>query len=398
MSKTFKQLVNEAKNVRLAESRKAELRGDLSQFIKIHPGGVRFFDFLRHHVWSTTNNKFKVSFLKPMPILLAIALLLSGGASFAAQKALPGEALYPIKVGINENVMSWLTLSNEAKANFDAELATRRLEEAEKLAARSRLTADVRTQIETNFKEHSDSVQARIQKFNDPERGAELSARFETSLKAHQKILLDIGNSKGGDTENEIKPLSIQVKSETDDISGERDSQEEKVVSQNAPDVKAAAEGKLNAAENKIAEVKKFIDKQSDRLGSSATIQANARIKVADDLVIQGKAKLDAGAYGEAFSLFQKAQDAVQSAKLLVEAKEELEGDDEDDGGRVILPNIPTPTPTISPTGTPGATPTASPSASPTVRPGRNHESDDNGSESENEFHGEGKVKIDLEL
>lgn len=382
----------------LAELKKIELQGNLSLFIKTHPAGVRFFDFLRHQYRSTISNKFKVSFLKPMPILLAIALLLSGGASFAAQKALPGDALYPIKVGINENVMSWLTLSNEAKANFDAELATRRLEEAEKLAAKSRLTADVRTQIETNFKEHSDSVQARIKNFDDPEKGAELSAQFETSLKAHQKILLDIGNSKGGDTGDEIKPLSVQIKSETDDISGERDSQEEKVVSQNTPDVKAAAEGKLNAAENKIAEVKKFIDEQSGKLGSSATVQANARIKVADDLVIQGKAKLDAGAYGEAFSLFQKAKDAAQSAKILVEAKEELEDDNEDDGDRVILPNIPTPTPTISPTGTPGATPTVSPTASPTIKPGRNSESDDHENELENESRGEGRVKINLEL
>ena len=38
------------------------------------------------------------------PLILIIILIIGGGASFAAEQAVPGNLLYPVKISINEKV------------------------------------------------------------------------------------------------------------------------------------------------------------------------------------------------------------------------------------------------------------------------------------------------------
>ena len=334
MDKLFKRL----KEVKLEKEKRESFRSFLVSFIKDNPVRNRGFvrqDYQRSNIY----NQLTLLFKKPMPVPIIAALIIvlgGGGASFAAEGAVPGDVLYPLKLQVNEKVLSSVNFSPEAKAQWEIKLADRRLEEAEKLSSEGKLTADKMVTIESNFKDQAEKIQERIKEFENKDNGragTEISANFETSLRVHEKILnrlaeININNEEATQTEK----LAQEVKNKKDIMVGIRERIEARLASSTASstvDVKAAAEGKLTAAENKIAEVKKYIESIKSRwtitsTTTATTTEAEAQLKIAEDTIVEGKAKLSAGDYGQAFILFQKAQWLAQEAKQLIKAERNL--------------------------------------------------------------------------
>ena len=318
MLKSLKQLFQEAKSLYLSGDEKSLIRSEL----QMH---VRNDLVVRQHIYRSKLKIIKLTFTKPMPIFILILLAL-GGTSFAAEKAFPGDALYPVKLNVNEHVQGWLSLSDEAKANWETVLANRRLSEAEELANNSKLDAKTEAKIESNFEEHANKAQERIAKLADVDVkvAADIAANLQTSLEAHNRILLNISTSdKDKDTKSQVKAIMLKVKAETKDTSDDRIKNEDKVKS--GADVQAAAEGRLNSAENKLAEVQKFIENKKADISADTMVQIQIELKVVADLIVQGKAQLNAKAYSQAFTLFGEAKAKAQEIKLLVEAKTHFE-------------------------------------------------------------------------
>ncbi|HEY4515091.1 MAG TPA: DUF5667 domain-containing protein [Candidatus Paceibacterota bacterium] len=133
-----------------------------------------------------------------MPIAILLVILLGGGTSFAAERANPGDALYSVKTGVNENVRGMFTVGAEAEANWEARLAERRLEEANNLEAEGRLDADVEQDISVEVEKHADKSQKEIAKLEaDGKAEAASSARVRLSqaLTVHE----DIASGEKGD-------------------------------------------------------------------------------------------------------------------------------------------------------------------------------------------------------
>ena len=161
---------------------------------------TRFCPFSRHY--------------PSMPIILILGLLIGGGVSIAAEQSLPGDALYPIKISVNETVRGGLSFSSESKASFEVKKAEKRLIEAEELAAEGKLNADTRAQIEANFDRFAERVAVRIaevQKEN-PEAAAEIAARFETALSAHEATLAQLAVNASADAKTAVTGLVAKVK------------------------------------------------------------------------------------------------------------------------------------------------------------------------------------------
>ena len=259
-----------------------------------------------------------------LAIIIPIIIAISGGVSVAAENSLPGDFLFPVKVKVNEEIRSAIALTPRAKAEWEIKVAERRLEEAEKLSAEGKLKAEVSAKIEENFKAHADRVQERIAKF-EAEDKAEVSSQFETSLNAHEAILEKLLN-RAVNGKNELKKLEIKVESEADETSKIRKDSELKISEDTDTEVKVetAAQGRLNALENKIAEVEKFIQNMEQKLGVQATVETKARLELAKKMRAEGKVKFEAGLFGEAFKLFQQAHRIAQEAKLLIKVETEL--------------------------------------------------------------------------
>jgi len=266
---------------------------------------------------SPMNQLFPLLSLRPMYIALVLALAVTvatgGGAAIAAEQSLPGDVLYTVKLNVNEPVKAALTFDAKARANVEAKRAERRLEEAEKISAEARaeLEPEVRAEISTNFKRFADQTRERIAAVDvegDTHGAAELSVNFATALRAHDAVLARLSAEATASSTQKI---------ELDDL---RDDVKETTLAVSA-DLKAAAEGRQKAVENKIAEVVKFIVEVKQQTN------ADARLAAARAALAAGTAKLKAAAYAEAIVEFNKAFDLAQEAKTDVKAKVRVDTD-----------------------------------------------------------------------
>ncbi len=274
---------------------------------------------------------FNIFFNKSMSVaaLVAIMVLIGGGVSFAAQRSLPGDILYPVKVGFNEKVVAAFKISPVAKVDYEVDLANRRLEEAARLAVRGDVSAQANTDLMAQFQEHADNAKAQIQHIEgqgNVSTAADAASRFEGSLKTHNEIFekLEIRDSK-------IKNIKAEVSSTLGDIVGIRLDLESKVEASDAPDsknenrvAKFSAQKKLTDALKEIDSSRSYIKNKKSKLGSAVTMHSEAKLNAAHGFVVEGDSKVDAKSYGEAFNLGNEAIRAAQEAKSSADANLDL--------------------------------------------------------------------------
>ena len=257
-------------------------------------------------------------------VIVIIALVVTGGAgvSVVADNSLPGDALYAVKININEGFRSALAVGAEAEARLAAKLADRRLQEAEQLAVRGRLNAETAMVIKERFAVHVSTVvesTADLEAKSDFVAVTDVNSAFEANLRAHERVLLRMQGEAA--VQAEIQALLDLVRDNVSTASAASARAENSIAAQGGAEVEAAARGKLTAAENKVSEAQSFIAKIKSRASASVTAEAEARLEVAVNTIAAGKVKLDASAYGEAFAQFQKAIRIASEAQILAAAR-----------------------------------------------------------------------------
>ncbi len=321
----FDAIFSRAKNFSLVPEEKSLIKSRLILFIKDHP--VRDLNLLGQILqsWSETI-KLNLS-IKSMIAALLIVALLTGSASALAEGSLPGSPLYPVKVDVNEKVRTFLSFSNDAKADWSVQVAERRLAEAEKLASSGDLSSKYRAEIEAGFNRASDDFEERIEKLGTKsrkERAFELSSDFEATLRAHQSILGLLSLAKP-QIKVEIEDLLEDVDSRAELVAKIRAASEVRMATSSDVSFRTAAEGKLKAVQNKIEEVAKFLSGNKDRFDAEAYVEAEAKLNEARAKINEGKLKIQEGKYIEAFAKFQAAMRIAQEAKLLISSAVKLE-------------------------------------------------------------------------
>ncbi|MEY4744152.1 MAG: hypothetical protein RL272_97 [Candidatus Parcubacteria bacterium] len=337
MEDKLRKFTDDARGVALTAAEKATGRAILEQYMLLTPvraeraeaGAKPAFRFAAFGLAGRVATVFS----------LVLGLMLSSaGVSYAAEGSLPGDALYPVKVAVNEELRAALAPTPEAKAAWEAERAERRLAEAEKLAKKGTLKTETRVSLEADFKRHSEKAQEEIAAFDattDANAAANVSAHLEGSLRAHKKIIAALTEDEKG--HSEVGELKASVDAETASTEDERGRTEAKVSERRPADTMGAAQGRRAAAEAKIAEVREYLSAKRDALGSDAVSDADARLDDAQAAIDDGAAKSAAGDFSGAFASFGKAQRLAQEAKLLIRARHDLQirvkFDREDGGG-----------------------------------------------------------------
>lgn len=329
----------------------------------------------QHPVTSTARVRHQTAKSKPfmirkrlmLPAAIIAALLLGGSVSYAAENTVPGDALYPIKISVNEEVRAALALSDQARADWEVTRAGRRLEEAERLATRNQLNTALREQIEQNFDKHAQRVAAKVQEIEnsgDIRSAADLASNFESSLRAHEAILAYLASNDGNDVsaiaskvrteatslahlreETETRfvggdlaiaaapeaaaPVAMMMVQTHTDTSAEKAAGTAKSAPQTPanPEVKQAAEGKVVAAQNKVKEVSALMDRLGGRIDSNIRDQAQTRLDTAHKLLDQARTNFEAGAYAEAFLGFQNTIRAAQEAQIMLHTQTTLQAE-----------------------------------------------------------------------
>lgn len=141
--------------------------------------------------------------LKTVGVSALIIILASTSVTFAAENTLPGDLLFPIKVNVNEELRGALTISSQAKMDWEKERVVRRVEEAETLLKTDKFTDKRKTDAEVALKTQMETFALAARKTNEKNPNAVISAtaELEPALKVHQEVIADLTSNSVSETE-----------------------------------------------------------------------------------------------------------------------------------------------------------------------------------------------------
>lgn len=174
----------------MSEQEKRAMRATLEAHMAAHPlGGMK-----SPYSWVS------VVHMRPLVMVPVVILMLGSGTAFAAQGALPGDTLYPIKIHVNEAVAGALAVSDAAKATYNTQAAAERLKEAQALAAKNELSASATDELAQDYEVHATLAVAYADKVesNDLAKGASLRASL-ASLRAEGAVLATVAGQDGSE-------------------------------------------------------------------------------------------------------------------------------------------------------------------------------------------------------
>ncbi|MCK9344918.1 MAG: hypothetical protein M0P64_02180 [Candidatus Pacebacteria bacterium] len=242
MENIIKQLKKGSQHARLSSAEKTEMRSALLQYAKAHPVESSVLSsraIVSPFSLSNFRNK------KTISGLVIGGLLMSGSVSFAAEGALPGDILYPVKVSVNEGIRKAVAVTPEAKSALGVKLVERRLVEIEKLAALPDTPSEIHELAALNLEKYMHDAEERfetVENDNDGDEDTHVITDLSAVLSTHEQILSDL--------QADFEKKNIEVRRHNEDAS-ERD---ENIV----------ATSTVSTAVTTAREVKKESDRHED--------------------------------------------------------------------------------------------------------------------------------------
>jgi hypothetical protein len=316
-----------ARRCGLTDDEKEGIGERLKSFVRFHrpDGASRPFVDDAAGIVDQINLTLSSLSLRKLPVIAGAMLMIAAGGtgvSSAARGALPGDRLYALKVTVIENPVVNLRFATSARADWEEELAERRLEEAERLAVEGRLTDEVRSELSARYERHAKAVRTY--------KGDAAVPDFETSLDGREAVLRSLVEERG---EKDVQLRVVldrlqQAKRETTNPTPPAPSGTSvgQTASSGAAATPEEAQRQIDAAARRVGQVAGYVGEED--AASAATLEAaRQRLTQATNNLAQANAKLAAGAADEAANLAKKASLLAQEAKLLVRAEADLKVD-----------------------------------------------------------------------
>lgn len=163
MKRFSQQLNNKAKELTLSVAEKRDLRDRVVSYMEYHPATLTAVSPEAIFVGSESYRFFNFDVSRVFKFAGTFILLFALSISYLAERAIPGDVLYAVKVDFNEEVRSTLALGSYDKVVWETERLNRRISEARLLADEGRLTEEVEAQVASAVKEHSDNARKEIE-------------------------------------------------------------------------------------------------------------------------------------------------------------------------------------------------------------------------------------------
>ncbi len=170
MKQFSEQLKKKADSIRLKAAERNDLRDRLVAYMEYHPlptsvasapKRILAKEELVSEAFSIVSFKiFNTLYVRSAVGAFAVVLL--AVVPLVAERSVPGDTLYPIKVSFNEELRSTFTGSGYEKVEWETERLSRRIAEARLLASEGKLTPEFAAEVAEAVKEHSDAAQAEI--------------------------------------------------------------------------------------------------------------------------------------------------------------------------------------------------------------------------------------------
>ncbi|MBA3550638.1 hypothetical protein H0W32_00315 [Patescibacteria group bacterium] len=187
MNDSFEILKQKSAHVGLNPEERQSLKSFLNDYIDSHP-------ILESEIEHSPISPFSKFFskIKYAGAFAGVAVLLASSVAYAAEGSLPGDMLYPVKVGFNEKIQGVFAFTAKSKATHEINLVNRRLIEAESLQDESRLSAGMKATVLDGFSRHMKAVGTHVETMSKKEAFTdvqETTQSLEASLQSHSRIL-----------------------------------------------------------------------------------------------------------------------------------------------------------------------------------------------------------------
>ncbi len=158
--KSFEEKIAHIQKIKMSGSEKETVRAHLLQYMEQSPRGgasVPVHSPYMHRV-------FGMPLMRGL-VLGALVLVVSGGGLvFASESALPGDALYKMKIHVTENIRGVLAVNTEAKARWQADRVDTRLNEMAELKTEGRLENGPLVEAQVAFTENTEALSKSLTK------------------------------------------------------------------------------------------------------------------------------------------------------------------------------------------------------------------------------------------
>ena len=281
-----------------------------------------------------------------LAVSLAVVAVVAGtgGTSAFAEKSIPGDLLYGVKVSINEPVAGIFAFSREEKTEWKERLIERRLKEAQKLVSGDNLDEETRLTLESKIKSYIDdfnfSAKELASEKGQLDHSSDLNIRLQASLEAYKDVIQSLSgeSSMNIGTKNETEKLLATLENSIDKVRNDHDNlnTNKSGKQENSANTSIDATSTLedqNTAIKLLNSTKLSYQKEKVNLSENIQTQINNKLALAETFLQEGKAFIDTNDYVKANAKFQLVIDGVNGAKLLMLSnviRRDID-DDEDD-------------------------------------------------------------------
>ncbi|MFA6408373.1 MAG: DUF5667 domain-containing protein [Candidatus Paceibacterota bacterium] len=334
MKNYFEKLIQKAgTHVSLTEAEREKMRFLLREYAGMKP--VRESAEPRARARAVFIDTWLIYLRRPASIALTAVLVLtlsSSGIAYAAEGALPGDTLYPIKVAVVEPVRLALAASPEASAALQMKFAERRVDEAATLASKGKLGGETEAALVANFTKNAAGAAITVahERAQNPTAADVLTTNFAARLAAYEDVLAAVDKHSGdSDTTAHFQTvirtqvISIANVQADDDIraaSSSRASVKERKVG-NRKDIRHLQDA-TDAALRISADI---IGTASSTLDSSSSASARDELTHASALAKKGRALLEQDDEEGASRAFQDSLSATARLDVLTRASAKLD-------------------------------------------------------------------------
>jgi len=319
MDKETQHFIDQLKRISLTDNERNILRANLESYIDFHPlpaeaaASPRSWNPLSG--WNTRHAFAIASFV--------LVITVGAGTCFAAESALPGDALYPIKINVNENVQTALAISPQQKAAVNATLAEARLQEAATLAAQQKLTPENSAALASNFEAHvttSEAAASALESAGDTSAALDARSDLESRLVANAQVIQLVVGGQTAPEQAQASGFLGTVAAAAQSASEARMHSEAAVLASSTPSQHTIDASSQVALQQAVADV-------ASSAASSSTpllVQAQTSIQVADQALAQAKETHTAAGTAQAYLLSQHAKRTAAETSIFLQATKSL--------------------------------------------------------------------------
>jgi hypothetical protein len=325
----FKKISNILKSFSLTERERTNIRLHLAALVDEYPATAPLRVRAGGRISEALASRHTLFGSRSVAAALVLVMVVGVTTSYAAETALPGDPLYAVKVNINEPVERATVAASQSSTQWDVTLTSRRLEEAEKLAASGTLTpskaAIVQTQLTADTQSFDANVAALATSTTDAAQVADAQSDLEAALSAHVQVLVDIASSTPS-VQGQVAPILATVRTHVAQARGARIAALATLdESATSTSIRIAASSEKENAVSGLASVRMLASKMIAKSASS-TAQIDTAASDTQQAIDTGDSNLAAGHFKEAFSAFQSAARTATQVQVGVQAQSNLGG------------------------------------------------------------------------